>query len=383
MKALSVLLNHYIIPTVYGKYYSIRNLCRQRRYGGDVSNHRHSTQHYCFSTYANATIPTIAAVKELSWCAPIQSRNNKQEDNGKVEEQKDQDDNISTPIATEELSSPPIPQFGIVAAMERTSRIIGIDGKLPWNIPEDRKYFKLLTTNKIIIVGRKTLYEIISGNADRSIKYHPLVHVAHTKHCIVISSTLTPEMLQNELLSSSPTSTFSHPLNNPSTTLHVVKSFDEALKTANQLLLISGEDPDHEMEISNEKNRTEVNNLSDSIQCWVAGGERIYEEAVKHPSAKVIHLTIVDNNNQIKINANNERRNIFDDNSNATCGLSNCSHFTKFPPNYRWDNLYTLLDKNPPIQVSTAYTTNVTTDKNADAISFCHMIYQRKKHGHR
>ena len=34
--------------------------------------------------------------------------------------------------------------------------VIGINGKLPWNIPEDLKRFKELTMNHAVIMGRKT-----------------------------------------------------------------------------------------------------------------------------------------------------------------------------------------------------------------------------------
>ena len=36
------------------------------------------------------------------------------------------------------------------------NRGIGVSGKLPWHIPEDLKNFKKITTNSIIIMGRKT-----------------------------------------------------------------------------------------------------------------------------------------------------------------------------------------------------------------------------------
>jgi dihydrofolate reductase len=36
------------------------------------------------------------------------------------------------------------------------NRVIGKDGDLPWNIPEDWKFFKQKTTGKVLIMGRKT-----------------------------------------------------------------------------------------------------------------------------------------------------------------------------------------------------------------------------------
>lgn len=46
----------------------------------------------------------------------------------------------------------------IVAASE--NHVIGAKGGLPWNIPEDMKFFKDKTKGKIIIMGRKT-YESV------------------------------------------------------------------------------------------------------------------------------------------------------------------------------------------------------------------------------
>ncbi len=42
----------------------------------------------------------------------------------------------------------------IVAAAQ--NRVIGINNKLPWYLPEDLKYFKHVTMGKPIIMGRKT-----------------------------------------------------------------------------------------------------------------------------------------------------------------------------------------------------------------------------------
>ena len=36
------------------------------------------------------------------------------------------------------------------------NRVIGRNNKLPWNIPEDLKFFKQKTLNKVVIMGRKT-----------------------------------------------------------------------------------------------------------------------------------------------------------------------------------------------------------------------------------
>src|SRR3989338_573564 len=36
------------------------------------------------------------------------------------------------------------------------NREMGLDGRLPWHIPEDFKYFKKVTSHHYIVMGRKT-----------------------------------------------------------------------------------------------------------------------------------------------------------------------------------------------------------------------------------
>lgn len=77
----------------------------------------------------------------------------------------------------------------IVAKSE--NNVIGKDGKIPWYIPEDLKRFKKLTTNNVVIMGRKT-YESLPEEykplpnrlniiISRLINYSP-------KNCIVSNS---------------------------------------------------------------------------------------------------------------------------------------------------------------------------------------------------
>lgn len=42
------------------------------------------------------------------------------------------------------------------------NNVIGLDGRLPWNEPEDMKYFKELTEGSTVIMGRKT-WESLPG----------------------------------------------------------------------------------------------------------------------------------------------------------------------------------------------------------------------------
>lgn len=50
-------------------------------------------------------------------------------------------------------------RISIISAMAR-NRVIGIENRLPWHLPEDLRHFKALTLGHHIIMGRKT-YESI------------------------------------------------------------------------------------------------------------------------------------------------------------------------------------------------------------------------------
>src|ERR1700716_1504944 len=47
------------------------------------------------------------------------------------------------------------PRIYLLAALA-SNGIIGVDGKLPWHLPEDLQHFKRLTLGHPIIMGRKT-----------------------------------------------------------------------------------------------------------------------------------------------------------------------------------------------------------------------------------
>src|SRR5437660_10421846 len=49
--------------------------------------------------------------------------------------------------------------FKAIAAMS-LNRVIGAEGKIPWHLPEDFKWFKQMTTGQIVVMGRRT-YESI------------------------------------------------------------------------------------------------------------------------------------------------------------------------------------------------------------------------------
>lgn len=49
--------------------------------------------------------------------------------------------------------------FKAIAAMS-LNRVIGAGNKIPWHLPEDFKWFKQLTTDNVIVMGRKTFESI-------------------------------------------------------------------------------------------------------------------------------------------------------------------------------------------------------------------------------
>lgn len=51
--------------------------------------------------------------------------------------------------------------ISIIAAVAKNN-VIGKNNTLPWYIPEDLKRFKKLTTNKVVLMGRKTFESVIA-----------------------------------------------------------------------------------------------------------------------------------------------------------------------------------------------------------------------------
>lgn len=49
--------------------------------------------------------------------------------------------------------------ISLIAAVDKNGGI-GINNKMPWHIPADLKYFKKVTTDKIVVMGRKTFESI-------------------------------------------------------------------------------------------------------------------------------------------------------------------------------------------------------------------------------
>src|ERR1051325_2721492 len=55
------------------------------------------------------------------------------------------------------------PRIYLVAAVAANG-VIGVDGRLPWRLPEDLRHFKRLTLGHPVIMGRKT-WESLGGRA--------------------------------------------------------------------------------------------------------------------------------------------------------------------------------------------------------------------------
>lgn len=65
--------------------------------------------------------------------------------------------------------------IALIAAFTKSGRVLGKNGKIPWNIPEERARFKFLTTGNAVVMGKKTFEEI----------GHPLINRLN----IIVSST--------------------------------------------------------------------------------------------------------------------------------------------------------------------------------------------------
>ena len=259
----------------------------------------------------------FAAVKELPWCAP-KSNNSDKKNNGLFNQIRPHNGNIQCEsscnrpnVHKDEYPTKQIQsfKFGVVAAMSQ-DRIIGVNGKIPWTIPEDRMHFERLTSGKNLIIGRKTFYE--RGKEDFS-------HIAHCKNVIVVSSTMDQNEVKDKM----------------EPTIHVVPSFDTALQLA--INLLQGCSAEY----------SKGNKDANEIHCWIGGGQRIYEAAIRHPMAEEMHLTFV--------NTLTKR-----DDLDPHLGGNN---FSFFPPKYRYDNVFeenkTLRRKGKHFQPELSYSFHV------------------------
>lgn len=172
-------------------------------------------------------------------------------------------------------------KFGIIAVLSK-NRVIGIDGKLPWDLSEDRRHFEDITRGKVLIIGRNTLGEKDDGS-----------HIAHVRKCIVVSKTLDSSQYDTERIL-------------------IAASFDEALKLATEF----------------DKEKISDTDDENAIDCWVGGGERIYEEALKHPCGQEVQLTEVD----------------------MDIEFNSVADVAMFPRKYTWERNFTLAERREGIE---------------------------------
>jgi dihydrofolate reductase len=186
--------------------------------------------------------------------------------------------------------------------------VIGVDGRIPWNLPEDRVFFKDLTADKILVIGRKTFEE--ESNQ---------CHISHVAQTIVVSRTLQSDDIDTSWQNS----------------IHIARSFPEALHLANQLVEDSAT---ASLQDSKEDD-------DEDIHCWVAGGERLYNEAVLHPSARCLHLTVVDKN----------------------LDTVDSDEIARFPAKYRWDNKFKPISNQQ----------EKVADRGDVGLKFEHIVFER------
>lgn len=77
--------------------------------------------------------------------------------------------------------------IAMIAAMAK-NRIIGRDGKIPWDLPEDREHFKQLTMGHVIVMGRRTYEEIGRPLPGRITYVVSSKHKVGEKNCHTVKS---------------------------------------------------------------------------------------------------------------------------------------------------------------------------------------------------
>jgi len=158
--------------------------------------------------------------------------------------------------------------FGIVAAMT-SNQVIGVNGSLPWkNLTQDRNHFVNLTKKKVLIVGRRTF----------CLEDASLAHIRHCRACIVVSQSIN----QDDLIAARVDNGSEHMVPE----LLLARSLEEALELARL--------EKRKRQRIEQHNNHNGNDDNEVIDCWVAGGEAIYKEALQHPDALEVRLTHVD-----------------------------------------------------------------------------------------
>lgn len=77
--------------------------------------------------------------------------------------------------------------IAMIAAVSQNG-VIGREGKIPWDIPEDRKHFRELTMGNVIIMGRHTYEEIGYPLPGRFTYLVSSTLQVETENCCTVSS---------------------------------------------------------------------------------------------------------------------------------------------------------------------------------------------------
>jgi len=174
-------------------------------------------------------------------------------------------------------TSLPKPSFGIVAALTN-NHVIGINGGLPWEfLPQDLEFLNNLIRDKVFILGRKSFFD----GGDLSL----------VRACIVVSRTLD----ESEIVLGNGQEDGSPPPGRNRPKVRVARSFEEALEMASQEMSVYKDCSSSSTAVNaNGRDGMHQNKEGGEIECWIGGGERIYQEALQHDSCKEVHLSHVD-----------------------------------------------------------------------------------------
>lgn len=82
--------------------------------------------------------------------------------------------------------------------------------------------------------------------------------------------------------------------------------------------------------VSGESMEEEGEAAADALRCWVVGGQRLYEEALLHPNAQIVDLTIIDRPDISKSL----------DDRYPTAASNSEIRLAYFPARHRWDHQY-------------------------------------------
>lgn len=149
--------------------------------------------------------------------------------------------------------------FKAIAAMS-LNRVIGADGKIPWHLPDDFKWFKQTTLGNVVVMGRKTFESLGRPLPNRK-------NLVMTKH---------PQQLKRK-----------HP--------EIFGQYHEwrggkHLKTAYQFRFSKfGEQQETEIFIFNSIERIDPKEFPTDV--FICGGAQIYEQML--PRCSDLYLTLV------------------------------------------------------------------------------------------